>query len=216
MVGQVVFRDIAKPEWDDYISMAFMRYTPDSNWSFRLGRLSPNLFTITEYRNINVAYTWANVPTEVYGIIPYLYYDGGDVTYSTRINDAVLKTKFYLGWSDSTITADSQSENIALENMVGTSLIYDKNDWNLQARYTQGKLSDESSAISELHRQIALIPEVIWPNKESFISDYSIKNKLAKYLSFSGQKYLGDWLFGFELAKVNSESEVISDLKVDM
>jgi len=211
-VGQVVLRDIAKSKWDDYISLAFMRYTPNTNWSFRLGRLSPDLFMITEYRNVNIAYSWAKVPTEVYGIIPFLYYDGADVSYSTRVGDALVRAKFFAGESDSIVFADSEYEGLALDKMLGSSLTYDKGDWNLQFRFSQGKLSAKSNAVDLINTQIALLPDFIWPNKQAFYSKVNLKNIDAKYLSLSGQKYLGNWLFSFELAKVDADSKMISTL----
>ena len=211
-VGQVVLRELNDPIMLDYVSMVFLRYKPSAKWSLKIGRLMPDLFMITEYRNINIAYTWANVPNETYGITPFKYIDGAEIVYSQRVPDGTLNLKFFAGQSQAVATASKlYTEKIKLNDLFGLSLIYDQNNWNLQARYTQAALGDNKSS-NIITDQINLIPDFLWPNKTSIINQLSTVDQKAKYLSLSGQKYWQNWLFNFELARISSESNLVTTL----
>lgn len=210
-VGQVVLRDITDAKFSDYITMGFLRYTPSASWSLKLGRLSPDLFPITEYRNINVAYTWANVPNEIYGMIPFKYLDGGEVSYTQRLHNGTLNIKIFGGVSQSTVAAQI-NETLEIRNAIGSSFIYDQNDWNLQARYTQAEIGNDGEGALFLSQQINNIPDILWPNKSKLTNDLLVKGKVAEYISLSGQKYWNNWLFNFELAQIDSESESTSQI----
>ncbi|MGJ8692661.1 MAG: hypothetical protein ACSHW0_09280 [Thalassotalea sp.] len=211
-IGQAVIRDLIDPDPDDYITMAFLRYTPSAKWSIKAGRLTPDLFRITEYRNINVAYTWANVPNEIYGMIPFKYLDGFDVTYSNRLANGTLNLKFFSGESGSVIHASGNSEKAKLKNLYGLSMIYDKNDWNLQARYTRGEIGNNGDSAVFMAQQIENVPDFLWPNKSAFAEQFYLKGRSAEYFSLSGQKHWDNWLLSFELAKVNSDNVVTANL----
>lgn len=211
-VGQVVLRELNDPDMLDYVSMAFLRYKPSAKWSLKVGRLMPDLFMITEYRNINIAYTWANVPNETYGIAPFKYLDGAEVVYSQRVPDGTLNLKFFAGESQAVATSSKTfTDKVKLNDLFGLSVIYDQNEWNLQARYTQAALGDNKSS-NLITDQINMIPDFLWPNKPSIINRLSTTDKKAKYLSLSGQKYWQSWLFSFELARISSESDLTATL----
>lgn len=210
-VGQAVLRDIPDAKLSNYITMGFLRYTPSASWSLKLGRLSPDLFPITEYRNVNVAYTWANVPNEVYGMVPFKYLDGGEVSYTQRLHNGTLNIKIFGGISES-VVAGPTNQDLELKNAFGSSFIYDQNDWNLQARYTQAEIGNDGEGALFLTQQINNIPDTLWPNKSKLTNDLLVKGKIAEYLSFSGQKYWNNWIFNFELAQIDSESESTSQI----
>ncbi len=204
-VGQVVLRELNDPDMLDYVSMAFLRYKPSAKWSIKVGRLMPDLFMITEYRNINLAYTWANVPNETYGIAPFKFLDGAEIVYTQRVSNGTLNVKVFGGDSEAVATPYKYTEKVKLNNLFGFSLIYDQNDWNLQARYTTATLGNNSSS-KALTEQINLIPDFLWPNKSNINEQLDIEGETAQYLSLSGQKYWQNWLFSFELARITSES----------
>jgi hypothetical protein len=79
-VFQGIYRDQEDLDLGSALNLAFIRYAPTANWSFRLGRTAFDLFLLTEYRDIGYAYSWVHVPTEIYGVIPHRYLDGVDVT----------------------------------------------------------------------------------------------------------------------------------------
>ena len=56
IVVQNVYRDQEDLNFDTALSLAFVRYAPNPNWSFRLGRTAFDLFLLTEYRDIGYAF----------------------------------------------------------------------------------------------------------------------------------------------------------------
>jgi len=57
IVVQAIYRDQQELNLDTALNLAFVRYAPNANWSFRLGRTAYDLFLLTEYRDIGYAYT---------------------------------------------------------------------------------------------------------------------------------------------------------------
>lgn len=211
-IGQVVLRDLNDAKFSDYVTMAFMRYKPSASWSFRAGRVTSDLFRITEYRDVNVAYTWANVPNEVYGILPFKALDGVDVSYKTKFVDGTINVKVYAGESQSVVFANGINENFGIKDMLGLTITYDELDWNIQVRYTNAKLGNNGKASALLAENIALVPSILWPDKDAFISTLSVENTQADYYSLSGQRDWHHWLFSFELGQISSENDVTATI----
>ncbi|WP_448548054.1 hypothetical protein [Thalassotalea fusca] len=211
-VTQAVIRDRKDADWDDYVSLAFLRYSPSAQWTLRAGRLAPDLFTISDYRDINIAYTWANVPNEVYGMIPYTYFDGGDVSYTHRFSGATFNVKAFAGISESAISTGHFTQSVDLEEMLGVAMTFDKNDWNLQWRFTRASIGSEEATESIFVSAIAQIPDALWPNKQNIFNDLALDGQKVNYQSFSGQKYLDNWLLSFEITHTDSDTDAIAEL----
>ena len=208
-VGQAILRDMpSSAQWHDNVSLAFFRYSPSSSVVIRAGRITPDLFALSEYRNINVAYPWATVPNEIYGILPLFNIDGADISYAQRIGDATITAKLFTGKSSADLHTNTSVEPVKLNNIVGGALIYDRNNWNIQARYTQAKLANEGNIASELAGTISTIPDSLWPNKASIYDLLKIKDKSASYLSLSGQWFIHQWQLDAELAQANSSADL--------
>lgn len=94
------------------------------NWSVRVGRTAPDIFLLTEYRDVDFSYVWATAPNEVYGIIPYRSIDGLDVTYQQRALGGVFKTKLFTGSNETEISASTIVEEIKVEDVIGISLSF--------------------------------------------------------------------------------------------
>ncbi|MEW6991992.1 hypothetical protein AADZ91_15090 [Colwelliaceae bacterium 6441] len=208
-IGQVIIRDLPDPSLNKYISLGFLRYTPNVNWSIRLGRTAPDIFLITEYRNVNIAYTWAEVPNEVYGIIPFKHIDGLDITYKTKLAQGTLNTKFFTGETKNNITFSTSSESLDIKDIIGLSLSYETTDWTIQARHTNTYIGNEHPDRAFLSSQVAQVPDFIWPNSKEFSNKLTIKNKKASYSSISAQIQLDKYLLTTEFTQINSNSESI-------
>ncbi len=211
-VGQFVIRDMTEPRLEDYVSLAFLRYTPSSNWTFRIGRTVADLFLITEFRNINFAYNWATVPPEVYGMIPYQHVDGLDVEYTTRFSGGTLSTKIFTGVSAANIPTALGVEDLKIEDIVGFSTKFEKNDWVIHARHSQVRASNEGVANQLLIHSINQIPSVLWPNAPAFSDMLRFKGSKLKFMSVGFQSYIDQFLFSAEVSRVNSTTPVIPQI----
>ncbi|WP_057829924.1 hypothetical protein [Colwellia sp. TT2012] len=209
VVYQGVLRDLVKPSFDRYTTLAFLRYEVNANWSVRLGRTAPDIFLLTEYRDVDFSYIWATAPNEVYGIIPYRSIDGLDVTYSQRALGGVFTTKLFTGASEAEISANSVVEEIKIEDIIGISLSFDHFNWIVHAKHSQVNIANEPKINALLAASISQIPDFLWPNSDVFAQSILMEGQEVNYSSISGQYQWQHWLASAELSHINSASEVI-------
>lgn len=208
-VYQGVLRDLPEPSLDRYTTLAFIRYEVNTNWSVRVGRTSPDLFLLTEYRDVDFSYVWATAPNEIYGIVPYRSIDGVDVTYSERGYGGVFKTKLFTGSSEAEVSSISIVEEIKVKDIIGISLSFDHFNWLVQAKHSQIKIANEPQSNSFVIDVISKVPDFLWPNSEEFAESLLMTGKEVNYSSISGQYQWQNWLASAELSRITSESEAI-------
>ena len=208
-VYQGVLRDLPEASLDKLTTLAFLRYDVNSNWSFRLGRTAPDLFLLTEYRDVDFSYIWATAPNEVYGIIPYRSIDGIDVTYSRRALGGVFKTKLFAGESDADIATSSVVIGVKIEDIIGISLSFDHFNWIVHAKRSQVQIANELRSNALLAATINEIPDFLWPNSQKFVLSLLMKGQEIDYSSLNGQYLWGNWLASAEMSLIKSASMVI-------
>ena len=211
-VYQTVYHDQNDLSVDSATRMAFLRHSPNAAWSFRAGRTAVDLFLLTEYRDVGFAYTWAQPPKEVYGIVPFRHLDGVDVTYSTRFTDLTLRSKIFTGKSKSDIATFDSFEEYKIDNVLGISFSFEAIDWTIKAQYTTVKVENETLSQLMLRQGVSQIPDVVWPNATNFAEELSVNNNKVKYASLSGRYDLGDWQLLSEFTHINSDLLVIPEL----
>ena len=98
LVGQLVAKERAlsnRPR--DALEWAFLSYRPTADTTLRVGRTSPDLFLLSDYRNVGFAYVAARPPVDFYGVLPLGPLDGVDVTKSWISSDAAWRAKAFWG-----------------------------------------------------------------------------------------------------------------------
>jgi hypothetical protein len=208
-VYQGVLRDLAEPSLNRYTTQAFLRYEVNANWNVRVGRTAPDLFLLTEYRDIDFSYIWATAPNEIYGIIPYRSIDGVDVTYSQRGFGGVFKTKLFTGSSEAEISGNLKVQAVKIENIMGISLSFDNFNWIVEAKYSQVSIANEPPSNGFLVENISQLPDFLWPNSSTFAQSLLLKGKKVNYSSVSSQYQWDHWLASAEASQINSESDVV-------
>jgi hypothetical protein len=208
-VYQGVLRDLPEPSFDRYTTLAFIRYELDTNWSFRLGRTAPDIFLLTEYRDVDFSYTWATAPNEVYGIVPYRSIDGIDITYNKRALGGIFTGKIFTGSSEAEISASTIVQEVNIEDIIGISLSFDHFDWVIHAKHTQVKIANEPESNLEAFNGLNQIPDFLWPNAQTFAQSIVMEGKQVTYSSVSGQYQWNSWLATGELSIIDSESDVV-------
>ena len=113
-------------------------YNPDVEWAFgklkvgdgfdlRLGRIGAPFFMASDFRNVGYTNVSVRTPIDVYGLVPFRSFDGGDLLYSTDIGSTTINGQIWLGkasvlagntnGSDSVITIDNIAGiNLSVEN----------------------------------------------------------------------------------------------------
>jgi len=208
-VYQGVLRDLPEQSFDRLTTLAFLRYEVNTNWNIRVGRTAPDLFLLTEYRDVDFSYIWATAPNEVYSIIPYRSIDGIDVSYSKRGFGGVFTSKIFTGSSEAEISADTIIEEIKIEDIIGISLTFDHYDWVVHTKHSQVTIANESQSNLFAVDGINQIPDILWPNSQTFAQSLLMKGNEVNYSSVSGQYQWRNWLASVEFSQINSDSKVI-------
>lgn len=208
---QAVYRDQNNFSLDSASSLAFLRYSPTPQWSFRVGRTALDVFRLSEYRDIGFAYVWAIAPTEVYGLVPYRHLDGGDVTFSQPFDAATLRAKLFAGRSSSDLSSYRFDPELELDDAYGLSLSLEALDWNIEARYATVKAAgilDGQDALIAGIQELGEIPNV-WPNANLFARQLDYNNAEVRYASIGGNYFYRDWQFSTELSRTSSDSIIL-------
>lgn len=83
LVGQVVLRRrAASSTAQESLEWAFASYRLQPDLTVRIGRTSPDLFLLTDHRNVGFSYPWVRPNVEFYGWMPLYSVDGVDVAKS--------------------------------------------------------------------------------------------------------------------------------------
>ncbi|SEA19789.1 hypothetical protein [Alkalimonas amylolytica] len=211
-VVQVIYRNQDDITLDSVLTMAFVRYSPNPNWSFRGGRIALDLFLLTEFRDIGFAHPWAHVPAEIYGVIPHRNIDGLDATYTRRIGTGTFSGKLFYGQSEASVSGFGlpEAEPVKFSDVVGIALDYKTMGWDISLNHSQVTFDSELitplvNAIKQLNAQVPGFNH-IWPNAESLANGMEINNTKGTYTSVGGQYYLPKMTFITELARISAES----------
>ena len=107
------------------LEWGYLEYAFEPDLKLRAGRLRAPGFMLSEFLDVGYAYPWVQVPTEVYGWLPFSRYEGLDLRYWTSVGDADIRLNPYLGTTrDQTLAmgnvafADQNSEFAGLDLQV--------------------------------------------------------------------------------------------------
>lgn len=218
-VVQGIYRDQEDLYLDSALNLAFVRYAPTANWSFRLGRTAFDLFLLTEYRDIGYAYSWAHVPSEIYGVIPHRYVDGVDVTYSQPLGDITFSAKLFYGKNEFAVTAFSAPDAppFKFDNIIGLALDFQSINWDIAVNHTRLKFDSQAikPLVDGLTQLDAFVPNfsAIWPNAVDFANAADLDNRKGAYTSISGQYRFDTFTIISELAKNKTDSLAIQGVE---
>ena len=78
--------------WDSSISWAFLSVRPSNDWLIRLGKHRLPLFLYSEIVDVQAAYDFANLPQEIYVLVPMQDYNGVSVskTWNPEVGEVSL------------------------------------------------------------------------------------------------------------------------------
>lgn len=79
------------------VDWAFLEYRLSTEMTLRGGRLRVPGFMMSEYREVGYAYPWVQTPLEVYGLTPFLRYEGLDLRYYVTFGELDLRFNPFLG-----------------------------------------------------------------------------------------------------------------------
>ncbi len=140
-------------------------FTPVLEWAFakaqltpalavRLGRMGAPFFAVSDFRDVGYANTWLRPPVDVYGQVPFSHFDGGDLSYQTRLGAATLNVQVLAGSAKDTY----ERTDIKFKSMVGFNSTAEFDGITLRLGHVQGKVTVESATLKQLVAGLASVP----------------------------------------------------------
>jgi hypothetical protein len=97
VTGQGLVRKDAQDDYGAELAWAFAKARLSDDVSVRVGRISPPVFMISDYRNVGYANTTVRPPVEMYSQVAFNSLDGGDVTWQRSFGATTYTAQFVLG-----------------------------------------------------------------------------------------------------------------------
>lgn len=79
------------------LEWGYLEYAFEPDLKLRAGRLRAPGFMLSEFLDVGYAYPWVQVPTEVYGWLPFSRYEGIDLRYWTSVGGIDIRLNPYAG-----------------------------------------------------------------------------------------------------------------------
>lgn len=95
--AQGLVRKTATDHFGAELTMAFLKYKMNDDFSFRAGRMGTPIYMISDFRNVGYANTMLRPPAEVYRQVNSVSFDGVDVVYTHGFGDTTLTAQFGVG-----------------------------------------------------------------------------------------------------------------------
>ena len=108
---QEVARERGDKTFDPGTEWLYAQYTPNSDWTLRLGRVALGTFLLSDSRLVGYADPWFHAPNEVYAYEPFEYVDGGQILWHKRIGEFGVTLQSSYG----NTAADEQALGTTLE-----------------------------------------------------------------------------------------------------
>jgi hypothetical protein len=198
--------------------LAFARYTPNPNWSLRLGRMAVDLFLFTQFRDVNFGYTWAHTPTEVYGLVPFRYIDGLDISYQSKLFGISLISSIYAGNSRTHISSYDFETHIEMIDTYGLSFNLNAYNWSLQWRYSNATIKGDDASYNKLTEGLTALSQIpgvssIWPNHDETLIGLGHQSSRIDYISIAGRYNQNHWSYVAEASFIQPHQDLISDTR---
>ena len=166
-VGQVVLKPRAnEAATADSLAWAFAAWRPTPEWTIRVGRTSPDLFLLSDVRNVGFAYPWMRPSVDFYGWMPASSLDGIDVARQWQLGDGRLRAKVFGGRTSVTLGSghdDGDSQGI-VDPLLGGTLAFDTNGLTIKATVVEARTRPrDAGAVSQSHAGLDALSAVPIP-----------------------------------------------------
>ncbi len=206
--AQWVLRDRSGQFFEQNLDLAFLRWNINPDFYIRLGRVSPDIFLLTDHRNVGYAYPWMRSPHEFYGPLPIYHYDGLDITKKIELGDGFLTLKLFGGYSHNQVPRFG--DNITIEQggtIFSSSAVYNKGDWTSRLSYSQYDVTHDSSGLNLLRQTLSNpVVNFIWPDIKSVVPRLQSIGTTVRFSEIGVAYDDGFWLGQAEASYIDTDS----------
>lgn len=207
----VLKRRVADTPATHALEWAFLTWSPSTEWQWRLGRTSPDLFLFADVRSVGVAYPWVRPSQEFYAWMPLQSVDGLDVSRIWGNEDATWRLKLSYARGDVRVASQSNGTpgDARLQAVRMLTLSRDTPETRLKLSYLRTRLDLSGApllrqadlALAQLQAQVGtLLPQLAREAQE-------IRHGLAvdaptQYLALGAQHEMGAWSWTGEWSRI--------------
>lgn len=207
-VGQLLLkRRLPEVPAGDSVEWAFASYRPSPDWTVRIGRTNPDVFLLSDYRNVGFAYPWARPEVAFYGSLSIYSLDGADLTRQWQLDGSLWKLKVMAG-SGRTWSAAPAGQPAALtevRDVAGFVLSREADGLTVRGTALQARTSiDTGPATAALSAALAQIAQLPLPAVQAEAQD--LRRRLAldggrlSFIDLGAAYEGGPWLWSAELS----------------
>lgn len=206
--AQWVLRDRSGQFFEQNLDLAFLRWNISPDLYIRLGRVSPDVFMLTDHRNVGYAYPWMRPPHEFYGQVPIYHYDGLDITKKFELGDGFLTLKLFGGYTHNQVPNFVDLKTIEQGGTIfSSSAVYNTGDWTGRLSYSQYDIAHDSSDLNLLRQTLSNpVFNIIWPNIKSIVPRLRSIGTTARFSELGVAYDDGIWLGQAEASYIDTDS----------
>lgn len=135
---ELVLQGVIRHHYDNYrprATLAFARYQPSQNWTFRAGRVGFDAYIGSDSRQVGYAHLPVRHPIEYFGVLELEYLDGADVTFQRPVGEGLLSAKLLFGVADEkrVVGQEGLEYDVSGSLSLGGYLLYHIGDWQFRA-----------------------------------------------------------------------------------
>ncbi|PIE43918.1 MAG: hypothetical protein CSA50_02880 [Gammaproteobacteria bacterium] len=217
---QLVARDRTGNDFKDMVGWAYLRYHLNPAFAVRAGRFGLDLFLLSEYRSLGLAYLWVRPPMEFYGSISFDHVDGLDIAYQRQLDDGYLEIKLFAGQTQNTLGHQRDEVDFILAPVYGLTVTWEDTHWRIKLGLSNDrfdkKMSREFGAtqlIDALEQTTAGIQgtPIVWPEAPRLADDLDMKGTGINYYSLGAAYDANPWMVQAEVALIASDYAMYQD-----
>ncbi len=215
LVGQVVIKPRAhEAAGDESLAWAFAAWRPTPEWEIRAGRTSPDLFLLSDVRNVGFAYPWMRPNVEFYGWMPVTALDGLDIMRQWQLGDARLRAKLFGGRTSITLasTQDTGDTHGNIHPLFGGTLALDSGGLTVKATVAEARTRarDPSAVVRSWDSldQLAHLPVPMVATQAAQIRDsFPPGDFITRYVALGLSWDASPWQLQAEVSRITGNFE---------
>lgn len=157
-VTQALSRQRPDSSWTPQVTWAFLRLTPDPDWTLRLGRVGLDLLIESEARSIGYSYLPIRPVHEIVASIPMDHVDGADVSYRRPLGTGIARAQVLYGIADTDHSIGGRKVHAGRTRVRSMVLSYQQEAWLGRAFYglADAKDTGDSETLVETLNAVGL------------------------------------------------------------
>ena len=195
------------------VEWLYAAFKPTDAVMVRVGRTNPDLFLLSDYRNVGVAYPWVRPSTDLYAALPLYTMDGADVSYAWQQQDARWRLKTFLGSGDTRATSATSREQVIfqLRSAGGAILTREQDGMLMRATLGGARMKAESAASAyaarDRLRSLQSHPDpTVAQQARELEKNWGLETDTALFAELGISYDRDDWIWSAEYALVRISS----------